>query len=809
MYPQLTYQQTLPDSVADNMIENCVGTFQLPLGLGLNFVINGKDVTIPMCVEEPSVIAAVSGSAKTIALGGGFTAESCGNVMISQIQLLDVEDVEESATRILQNKTKLKEYANTFCAKMVKRGGGVVDIKTRIVMWDKEKYMKIHEKDEFLSNHDRIDRTTSCSMLDNSSFVLEGNKGVLKKHVDQDTKGKDKMLIIHILVDVCESMGANLVTTVAEGLAPKILELCKGGRYVLRIVSNLNEERRAKASFLIPVSKLKYKDVEGLKVAKGIIEAYAMANEDKYRASTHNKGIMNGVDAVALALGQDWRAIEAGAHAWACRSGNYRTLTEYKLVKDKSGKIFLYGSCEFPVAVGVRGGAVQTHPIMAFTHGICGSPTSRELGEMLVCVGLAQNFAAIRALVTEGIQRGHMGLHSRNIAIGAGAPPHLVSEVSNYMVSRGRIDIETATDYLNAHSILASSTQNRFKSYKQSSPSTLFVDLELYGLKINLNIVFETLGGKEPIHLALCEESPTSSPENNTNDDSNKIQTLLFENKTPQWFKLTFEALMKIRVSGKTPQRNNLLVQTKLKLLSMLQNIILYRLLQINPEETSRFVSKILAAELNPLSRVNKLDSQALMVGFPLLLALWQGFKYQVDASVNSNSLSNAMREEQLRIFSAAIRTKEAMASETSFDNFMSVHVKRWQVTMFLLCDIHSLPSDLVTQERLFFIFKLGSFFEWEGTIAHDIAKWKRDLEKSLPNTYLFWLKSKNQKPSNDLLKAFIRDVEERMEKKKSKLMEVKEPNEFFDSTVFLQAIPVVRGYYGVSKELAPIQSKL
>lgn len=774
------------------MIENCIGTFQLPLGLGLNFVINGKDVTIPMSVEEPSVIAAVSGSAKTIALGGGFNAQSIGNVMISQIQLLDVEDVEAAATRILQNKAKLKDYANTFCAKMVKRGGGVVDIKTRIVKWDRSSYMKVHEKDEYISKFDKIDRSTSCSSLDNSNFILEGNKGVLKNTVIPNQKGEDKMLIIHVLVDVCESMGANLVTTVAEGLAPKILDLCKGGRYVLRIVSNLNEERRAKASFLIPVSKLKYKDVDGLNVAKGIIEAYAMANEDKYRASTHNKGIMNGVDAVALALGQDWRAIEAGAHAWACRTGSYKTLTDYKLVKDKSDKLYLYGSCEFPVAVGVRGGAVQTHPIMAFTHGIAGNPSSRELGEMLVCVGLAQNFAAIRALVTEGIQRGHMGLHSRNIAIGAGAPPHLVSEVSNYMVSRGRIDIETATDYLNAHSILASSTQNRFKPSKQSSPSTLFVDLELYGLRITLNIVFETMGTKEPIHIALCDEAPLGE-QPVQEDESMKTQATLFENKTPEWFKKTFEALMKIRVSGKTPQRNNLLVQTKLKLLSMLQNIILYRLLKINPEETARFVTKILAAELNPLSMVSKLESPILMVGFPLLLALWQGFKYQVDASVNSNSLSNAMREEQLRIFSAAIRTRESMSSKTSLEDFMSVHVKRWQVTMFLLCDIHSLPSDLVTQERLFFIFKLGSFFEWEGTIAHDIAKWERDMKKDNPNAYVFWLNMKNQKPSKDLLKAFLLDIEGKMEKKKAKLLEAKEPNEFFDSSIFLEAIPVVR----------------
>lgn len=242
------------------------------------------------------------------------------------------------------------------------------------------------------------------------------------------------MLIVHIYIDVCESMGANLVTTVAEGLSPKIVEL-SGGRAVVRIVSNLTDERRAKATFMLPVNLLKYKGMEGLNVAKGILEAFAFASEDPYRASTHNKGIMNGIDAAAIALGQDWRAIEAAAHAWAARSGRYRPLTSYKLLKEaKTGKMFLFGTMEMPVAVGVRGGAIQAHPVMSYTHGLVGNPTSRQLGEILVCVGLAQNFAALRAIVSEGIQRGHMGLHSRTIAIGAGAPPPLVQEVSNYMV---------------------------------------------------------------------------------------------------------------------------------------------------------------------------------------------------------------------------------------------------------------------------------------------------------------------------------------------------------------------------------------
>jgi hypothetical protein len=393
-------------------------------------------------------------------------------------------------------------------------------------------------------------------------------------------------------------MGANLVTTVAEGLAPKLVELCGSGRAVVRIVSNLCEERRARASFFVPVTLLKYKGLDGLNVAKGILEAYALACEDQYRAATHNKGIMNGIDAAALALGQDWRAIEAGAHAWAARQGKYQPLTQYKLVKEKStGKLFLFGALEMPAAVGVRGGAIQAHPVMSYTHGLVGTPTSRQLGEILACVGLAQNFAAIRAIVSEGIQRGHMSLHSRNIAIGAGAPPHLVQEISNYMISRGRIDHDTAVDYLRAHSILASSTQYRFKAQRQSSPSTLFVELDLHGVKTNLNIVFETTGTSEPVHLSIREDTPDAPA-------IPPIQKELFGEKSAAWFIRTFDMLENIRIIAKAEQKTNLQNQAKMKVLSIILNIIIYKLVKLHPDQTQEFMEKILAAELNPLSKV-------------------------------------------------------------------------------------------------------------------------------------------------------------------------------------------------------------
>lgn len=841
VYPHLNPQQSLPSTVADNMIENCVGTYELPLGLGLNFLINGQHISVPMATEEPSVIAAVSGAAKTVANVGGFTATSTSNIMLSQIQLLEVKDVEEATKKILANKMKLIALGNTFCPNMAKRGGGVVDVRVRVLDYNQDTYHGIMEKADYLAAYEGIDRHELITKFDKSRVVEEkvsaemglplqnaapsgtSQKPALKP-LNASSNGKpSKMMIVHLLIDVCESMGANLVTTVAEGVAPRLLELCGSGRYVLRIVSNMCEERRAKSTFCIPVNKLKYKDVEGLQVAKGILDAYIMASEDHYRATTHNKGIMNGVDAVALAVGQDWRAVEASAHAWAARSGKYSPLTHYKLLQDSATKkMYLFGSCEFPVPIGVRGGAIQTHPVMAYTHGLVGNPTSKMLGEILTTVGLAQNFAAMRALVTEGIQRGHMGLHSRNIAIGAGAPPHLVTEVSAYMISRGRIDNETATDYLRAHSILANSTQHRFKPQKQATPSTLFVELDLQNMKVALNVVFETVGKSKPVHMSLREEPVDGPVETNNNqaanaqansnasdDEDAAAQAELFENKGPQWFKSTFEALKSIRITDtKGVAANNLLIQNKLKLISILLNILTHRLMALHQEETIEFIEKILAAELNPLSAVTESHPRTIRVGFALTLALWQVFKHQVEASITVPSLANALKEEQLRIFSASVRNREIKTN--SLDRFMSTHAKRWQVTMFLLCDLQSLPEHLITPERLFFLFKLGQFFESEGTVAHDIAKWERDQKEGNPNSYLLWLSIHKKTPSTDTMRQFVTEIEEANDKKKRKLLETKEPREFFDVKFFLQAIPVVRKHYGLDKELgSTLKAKL
>eukprot|EP01126_Amoeba_proteus_P031893 TRINITY_DN3119_c0_g1_i3.p1 TRINITY_DN3119_c0_g1~~TRINITY_DN3119_c0_g1_i3.p1 ORF type:complete len:370 (+),score=73.34 TRINITY_DN3119_c0_g1_i3:129-1238(+) len=318
--PGTQKSEKLREEVADNMIENCIGTFSLPLGLGLNFLINNKQFVVPMVTEEPSVVAAVSGAAKTIAQNGGFFTSYTGNVMVCQIQLLDVPNVSEAAEVIRANEIDIIEHGNIYCESMKKRGGGVVKVVPRIVSFDKEKYFKVHTDD-------------NGSLDEEFSFFDKEFKFASKDPITNlDINNKDRMLIVHLHVDVCEAMGANIVNTIAEGVSPLLIDLV-GGRAGLRIISNYSVERRAKSTFRIPVEKLANKNKSGGEVCRGILEGYAMACSDLYRAVTHNKGIMNGIDAVAIALGQDSRAIESGAHAWASRNGTYQPLTHYRLVQ--------------------------------------------------------------------------------------------------------------------------------------------------------------------------------------------------------------------------------------------------------------------------------------------------------------------------------------------------------------------------------------------------------------------------------------------------------------------------------------------
>ncbi|MBN1180023.1 MAG: hydroxymethylglutaryl-CoA reductase, degradative [Anaerolineae bacterium] len=365
---------------ADRMIENVIGQYTLPLGLALNFQINARDVVVPMVIEEPSVVAGASFAAKLARAGGGFRAESTPPEMIGQIQVLDLTDLDAARSALLAARERILARADETDPVIRRLGGGARDVDVRLL---------------------------------------------------PDTPA-GPMLVLHLIYDCRDAMGANAVNTACEALAPLIADIT-GGRVGLRILSNLADRRLARAECLVPASALAFDDFAGVDVARGIVEAWAFAAADPYRAATHNKGIMNGIDAVALATGQDWRAIEAGAHAYAARSGRYTSLSTWS--QDPQGN--LIGWIELPLAVGLVGGASRSHPTARVALKLLRVQTARELAEVMAAVGLAQNLAAIRALATEGIQKGHMALHARQVAVAAGAEADEVARVAQRMVAEG------------------------------------------------------------------------------------------------------------------------------------------------------------------------------------------------------------------------------------------------------------------------------------------------------------------------------------------------------------------------------------
>jgi hydroxymethylglutaryl-CoA reductase len=379
------FSSSLDIKTADRMIENVLGTFEFPLGLAVNFLINGKDYLIPMAIEESSVVAAASNAAKIARVKGGFTTESMNPLMIGQLQLLNVEDVVGAAQKIIDHKKEILQLANAQDKILVEFGGGAKDLEVRI---------------------------------------LDSPLG--------------KMIVTHLIVDVRDAMGANAVNTMCEVLAP-MLEEITGGRVRLKILSNLADKRIVKAKAVFDKEKM-----GGEQAIDAFLESYTLASIDPYRAATHNKGIMNGIDALIIATGNDFRAIEAGAHAYAARNGLYTSLSSYH--KDKNGD--LVGELELPLAVGIVGGAGNIHPKARLCKKILGISTAQELGEVVASLGLAQNFAAVFALSTVGIQKGHMSLHAKNIAVMAGAKEDQVDKVAEQMIKEKKIKLDRAKEIL-------------------------------------------------------------------------------------------------------------------------------------------------------------------------------------------------------------------------------------------------------------------------------------------------------------------------------------------------------------------------
>jgi len=371
--------------LADRMIENVVGTFPLPLGIAVNFLINGKDYLIPMAIEEPSVVAAASYAAKMARSKGGFHTSSTEPVMIGQIQTVKVKDPYRAKMAVLDAKEEILKKANEQDPMLVSVGGGAKDVQVKVI----------------------------------------------------DTP-RGPMVITELLVDCRDAMGANAVNTMAEAVAPMIERITKG-KVFLRIISNLATKRLARAWTVVDKEA-----VGGEEVVEGILEAYAFAAGDPYRAATHNKGILNGIIGVVIATCNDHRAVEAGAHAYAARTGQYRPLSIWE--KNEDGD--LVGSIELPMAVGTIGGATKVHPIAKIALKILGVKSARELGEVMAAVGLAQNLGALRALAHEGIQRGHMSLHARNIAVMAGATGDLIDLVAERMVQERKIRMDRAKELI-------------------------------------------------------------------------------------------------------------------------------------------------------------------------------------------------------------------------------------------------------------------------------------------------------------------------------------------------------------------------
>ena len=379
-------QGGLDAETADKFVENVIGTYSLPYGVALNVRVNGHDYVVPMVVEEPSVVAAASNAAKMVREGGGFVAEMDAPLMVAQVQLTHVTDRREAIERVQDAKKALLEIADQAVPGLVERGGGARDIEVRLLGTD-----------------------------------------------------EDAMVVVHVLVDCRDAMGANLVNGVAERIAPRLAHLT-GGRIGLRILSNLCDRRCVRVRCHVPASALATDDMDGEAVIDGIVNASRFAELDPYRAATHNKGIMNGVDSVVIATGNDWRAVEAGAHAFAARSGTYRPLATWRRAPGGG----LAGQIEMPMALGTVGGTLRVHPAARLSLRLLDVTNAQELASIAASVGLASNLAAIRALATDGIQRGHMALHARSVAVAAGAVGTEVERVAAAIVEARDITLDAA-----------------------------------------------------------------------------------------------------------------------------------------------------------------------------------------------------------------------------------------------------------------------------------------------------------------------------------------------------------------------------
>ena len=690
------------------MVENCIGILSIPVGLGLNFKINSKDYIIPMCTEEPSIIAAASSAAKLISENDGFFCFSDNPYMITQIHYeipdeISYNDFNSYLNKIRDNvtlqKNKIILYGNTnICPKMVERGGGIFDIIVR--------------------------------KLNNNKFF-----------------------VIELLVNCCEAMGANILNEISEQMSKyfqssNIIPL----KPIMRVLTNLSIYRKTTSEFKININNMSYKGVPGEKVAELIIKAYQIALNDPFRAATHNKGIMNGIDAVALALGQDFRAIESGVHSFASINPNdysyssYRPLTYYEIITIKNEK-FLYGNLTIPLSIGTVGGAINSNSAYKNFLNILNNPNSVSLGHIMTSVGLAQNFAAIRALVTEGIQKGHIGLHAKNIAFRAGVPDYLILDVVEFMKKNNSINEETAEKYLESLKLykeIRKENGNDEKNNEKRKLSTFYIDINFPFLKypIRMNFIINTKIDP-PINFNLI------SGNFNNDDKRNDIlyKDLFGPHKKSEWL---YEFMKFVYEMDLFHSKLNEIYQIKykLKMIIILLFVISTNLLSLNFELFSSFIQQI----INPIKNKNKYNELNKMIvnnnpnislefGMTLIFELYEIANFYLSNYIMNKVIKEKIKKEIIKSLNNFIlihkfsNEEKIVQNLRNFELFLEFRLTRLNAVVLILCDL-GFNDEQYSNEIIDRYISLGRYAEIKIMLYRDYSKAYKMVHKFM-NSYL------------------------------------------------------------------------
>ena len=728
---------------ADNMVENCIGILSIPLGLGLYFKINSKEYSVPMSTEEPSVIAAVSGAAKLIGENDGFFCFNDPPFMTTQIHYELPKDktfsYEQIKSSVLSHKNQIISYGNiNICPKMTQRGGGIVNIYTRQL--------------------------------------------------------KDNFFIIELIVNVCESMGANLLNQISEEMSKYLLSNnIIPFHPIMGVLSNLSIYRKTTSEFKINIKNLSYKNVSGEEIADRVIKAYKIALNDPFRASTHNKGIMNGIDAVALALGQDFRAIEASVHAYASLDpqtfeySSYRPLTYYEIVTIKGDK-YLYGSLTIPLAIGTVGGAFNSNECYRNNLNILNKPNASELGHIITSVGLAQNFAAIRALVSEGIQKGHIGLHAKNIAFRAGVPDYLIPDVVAFMKSNNSINEETALKYLESLKLykeIRKKKGNDVNDKQKEKLSTFYINIDFDFLKkpICMNFLIKTNISPE---INFVINSKKINCEDKRIDEI--FKNLFGEGKPVEWLYEFMMFVHEMDMFSKT-MKEMYQIKYKLKLIIILIFVLCGNLLRINHDLVSNFILEIINIR-NPktydelckmIPTSNGTSKISLEFGMTVLLELYEILNFYISNYIVVNLKIRARILNEIRksiknfIQISSFITESTTIDIKKFEAFFELRLTRLNAEVLILCDL-GFNDEQYSDEDVDNFVSLGRYAAIKITLFRDLYKSKYTTHKYTNTFFVFSEMMKNMKIADPkiILNKYLKLKENEIEFLTKKILKIK-----------------------------------